>query len=211
MPCRSTAMTKGYNMNDTLFDAVSKDAVIVGVDEAGRGPLAGRVYAAAVILGEGGLSINGLNDSKQLSAAKRDKLFDEIVGKAAAFGIGYADEKEIDEINILQATFLAMRRAVEQIAMHYDYIKVDGNKYPFDSPGEAVVKGDAKVKEIMAASILAKVSRDRYMLDMAKLYPQYEFEKHKGYGSARHIELLQKYGPSPIHRLTFGKVRELVK
>ncbi len=187
------------------------EKIIVGVDEAGRGPLAGRVYAAAVILGESGMTIEGLNDSKQLSAKKRDILYEEIINKAAAFGIGYADEKEIDKINILQATFLAMRRAVEQLNLHYDYIMVDGNKYPFDSPGEAVVKGDSKIKEIMAASILAKVSRDHYMLEMAQLYPQYEFEKHKGYGSARHIELLQKFGPSPIHRLTFGKVKELVK
>lgn len=176
---------------------------VCGIDEAGRGPLAGPVYAAAVILPDG-LKIPGLNDSKKLTEKKREALFDEICQKAVAYGIGCASEQEIDEINILQATYLAMRRAVEQLSVPADYALVDGNRMPpLAIPGETVVKGDAKSASIAAASILAKVSRDRVMLLMDPVYPQYQFAKHKGYGTKVHREALLTYGPCPIHRKTF--------
>lgn len=176
---------------------------VCGIDEAGRGPLAGPVYAAAVILPDG-LEIPGLNDSKKLTEKKREALFDEICQKAIAYGIGCASEQEIDEINILQATYLAMRRAVEQLSVPADYALVDGNRMPpLAIPGETVVKGDAKSASIAAASILAKVSRDRVMLLMDPVYPQYQFAKHKGYGTKVHREALLTYGPCPIHRKTF--------
>ena len=178
---------------------------VCGIDEAGRGPLAGPVYAAAVLLPEE-LVIEGLNDSKKLSEKKREALFDVIRENALAYGIGFADEKEIDEINILQATYLAMRRAYENMQISCDYVLIDGNRMPpMPVPGETIVKGDAKSPSIAAASILAKVSRDRVMLEYAKQYPEYEFEKHKGYGTKVHTEELLKYGPSPIHRKTFLK------
>ncbi len=178
---------------------------VCGIDEAGRGPLAGPVYAAAVLLPEG-LVIDGLNDSKKLSEKKRELLFPVIQENALAFGIGFADEKEIDEINILQATFLAMRRAFDAMQRRCDYVLIDGNRMPpMPVPGEAVVKGDAKSPSIAAASILAKVSRDRVMLEYAKQYPEYQFEKHKGYGTKAHVEALRAFGPSPIHRRTFLK------
>lgn len=178
---------------------------VCGIDEAGRGPLAGPVCAAAVLLPEG-LVIDGLNDSKKLSEKKRDLLFPVIQENALAFGIGFADEKEIDEINILQATFLAMRRAFDAMQRRCDYVLVDGNRMPpMPVPGETVVKGDAKSPSIAAASILAKVSRDRVMLEYAKQYPEYQFEKHKGYGTKAHVEALHAFGPSPIHRRTFLK------
>lgn len=176
---------------------------VCGIDEAGRGPLAGPVYAAAVILPDG-LEIPGLNDSKKLTEKKREALFDEICEKAVAYGIGCASEQEIDEINILQATYLAMRRAVEQLSVAADYALVDGNRMPpLAIPGETVVKGDAKSASIAAASILAKVSRDRVMLLMDPVYPEYQFAKHKGYGTKVHREALLTYGPCPIHRKTF--------
>ena len=178
---------------------------VCGIDEAGRGPLAGPVYAAAVWLPEG-LVIEGLNDSKKLSEKKREALFDVICENAIAYGIGFADEKEIDEINILQATYLAMRRAYENMQKTCDYVLVDGNRMPLmPVPGETIVKGDAKSPSIAAASILAKVSRDRVMLEYAKQYPEYEFEKHKGYGTQVHTAALLEHGPSPIHRKTFLK------
>ena len=179
---------------------------ICGIDEAGRGPLAGPVYAAAVILPLG-LEIPGLNDSKKLSEKKREELFDVITEKAVSFAIGTADEKEIDEINILNATFLAMKRAVEGLDIPADYALVDGNRYPHigNIEEETVIKGDGKVMSIAAASILAKVSRDRYMLEMAEKYPQYQFEKHKGYGTKLHYEMIEEYGISPIHRKSFLK------
>ena len=190
---------------------------VCGIDEAGRGPLAGPVCAAAVLLPEG-LVLDGLNDSKKLSEKKRELLFPVIQENALAFGIGFADEKEIDEINILQATFLAMRRAFDAMQRRCDYVLVDGNRMPpmpvpgetvvkgdAKSPGETVVKGDAKSPSIAAASILAKVSRDRVMLEYAKQYPEYQFEKHKGYGTKAHVEALRAFGPSPIHRRTFLK------
>ena len=179
---------------------------ICGIDEAGRGPLAGPVYAAAVILPIG-LEIKGLNDSKKISEKKREQLFDVICENAVSYSIGIATEKEIDEINILNATFLAMHRAVEGLNIKPDYALIDGNQYPKIPmlTEETVVKGDAKSMSIAAASILAKVSRDRFMLEKAKEYPQYQFEKHKGYGTKLHYEMLTEFGPSPIHRISFLK------
>lgn len=176
-----------------------------GIDEAGRGPLAGPVYAAAVILPPDCV-IEGLNDSKKLTEARREKLFDVIVEKAVAYGIGSADEKEIDSLNILQATYLAMRRAVEALPVPCDYAMVDGNRMPpLPVPGETIVKGDAKSASIAAASILAKVSRDRVMMQYHEQYPAYGFNAHKGYGTRTHYAALEAYGPCPIHRLTFLK------
>lgn len=178
---------------------------VCGIDEAGRGPLAGPVYAAAVWLPEG-LVLDGLNDSKKLSEKKREALFPVILENAVSYGIGFATEQEIDEINILQATFLAMRRAFDAMQKRCDYALIDGNRMPpLPVPGETIVKGDAKSPSVAAASILAKVSRDRVMLEYAKLYPEYQFEKHKGYGTKVHVEALHTYGPSPIHRKTFLK------
>ena len=179
--------------------------VICGVDEAGRGPLAGPVYAAAVILPRG-LHIDGLNDSKKLTEKKREALFDVITSEALAYGIGSADEKEIDEINILQATFLAMRRAIEAMPVRPDLALIDGNRdSDFGVSSETVVKGDSLSANIAAASILAKVTRDRVMERYAAEYPQYGFEVHKGYGTKRHYEALRQYGPCPIHRQSFLK------
>lgn len=178
---------------------------ICGVDEAGRGPLAGPVYAAAVIL-PFGTEIDGLNDSKKLSEKKRDELFDVINKVAISISVGVASEKEIDEINILNATFLAMKRAVLGLEIPADYAIIDGNRAPnLEIPAETVVKGDGKVMSVAAASIIAKVSRDRFMLKMAEQYPEYQFEKHKGYGTKLHYEMIEKYGVSPIHRKSFLK------
>lgn len=178
---------------------------IAGVDEAGRGPLAGPVYAAAVILGED-FFIEGLNDSKKLSEKKREELFDIICEKAVAYNIYSVDEKRIDEINILNATHEAMNGAVDGLSVSPDYVLIDGNSIKgMDIPHETVVKGDAKSVSIAAASILAKVSRDRFICEMAEKYPEYGFEKHKGYGTAAHNEAILKYGPCSIHRRTFLK------
>lgn len=178
---------------------------ICGIDEAGRGPLAGPVYAAAVILPID-CEIEGLNDSKKISEKKREMLFDVIKEKALAYGIGIATEKEIDEINILQATFLAMRRAVDSLEIKPDFVMIDGNQKPNTGIDEiTVVKGDAKSMSIAAASILAKVSRDRFMLEMAEKYPEYEFAKHKGYGTKLHYEKIAEFGISEIHRKSFLK------
>lgn len=178
---------------------------ICGIDEAGRGPLAGPVCAAAVILPEG-LEIPGLNDSKKLTDKKRRELFPIIQEQALAYGIGWASQEEIDDINILQATFLAMSRAVEQLNIRPDLALVDGNRAPtLDLPVETVVKGDSLSASIAAASVLAKVSRDDVMLRMAEEYPGYGFEVHKGYGTKAHYEALRTFGPSPIHRRTFLK------
>lgn len=180
-------------------------SIICGIDEAGRGPLAGPVYAAAVILPIG-LEIDGLNDSKKLSEKKREVLFDIIKEKAIDYGIGIASEKEIDEINILNATFLAMKRAVNSLKTKPSLALVDGNLKPKTGIEEkTVIKGDAKSMSIAAASILAKVSRDRFMLEMALKYPQYEFEKHKGYGTKLHYEKIAEFGISEIHRKSFLK------
>ncbi len=179
--------------------------IICGIDEAGRGPLAGPVYAAAVILPPDCV-IDGLNDSKKLTEKKRERLFDEIKEKALAYGIASADEKEIDEINILNATFLAMKRAVNSLSVKPDLALIDGNQKPHTGIEEVtVVKGDTKSMSIAAASVLAKVSRDRFMLETAKEYPQYEFERHKGYGTKLHYEKIAQYGVCEIHRRTFLK------
>ena len=179
--------------------------IICGVDEAGRGPLAGPVYAAAVIL-PSDCVIEGLNDSKKLTEKKREALFDEIKEKALAYGIASADEKEIDEINILNATFLAMKRAIASLSVRPDLALIDGNQKPHTDIEEVtVIKGDAKSMSIAAASVLAKVSRDRFMLEMAEKYPQYEFARHKGYGTKLHYEKIAKYGVCDIHRRTFLK------
>ena len=178
---------------------------VCGIDEAGRGPLAAPVYAAAVILPEH-VDLPGLNDSKKLSAKKREALYDAICEQAVAWCVASASEKEIDTINILQATFLAMRRACEGLSVAASYAFIDGNRMPpLAIPGETIVKGDSLSASIAAASILAKVSRDRYMEKMDALYPQYQFAKHKGYGTKLHVELLKQYGPSPIHRKSFLK------
>ena len=180
--------------------------IVCGIDEAGRGPLAGPVCAACVVLPEGKV-IEGVNDSKKLSEKKREALFDVICAEALDYGIAFASEKEIDEINILQATFLAMRRAVENLKIvQPDIALIDGNKTPGLAIAErCVIKGDAKSASIAAASILAKVTRDRYMLEMAQQYPQYQFEKHKGYGTKLHYQMIEEYGVSDIHRRSFLK------
>ncbi len=179
---------------------------VCGIDEAGRGPLAGPVFAAAVVLPVD-CDIPGLNDSKKLTEKKREALFDVILEKAEAYSVASASEQEIDELNILNATFLAMNRAVDGLPVRPDIALIDGNKKPGLSgvTEETVVKGDARSMSIAAASILAKVSRDRYMLELAKLYPQYQFEKHKGYGTQLHYELIGEYGVSEVHRTSFLK------
>ncbi len=179
--------------------------IVCGIDEAGRGPLAGPVCAAAVILPVD-VEIDGLNDSKKLSEKKREALFDVIREKAVSYSIALVDEKTIDEINILQATFLAMRNAVENLEIKPQAALIDGNRNPgLDIYERTVVKGDGKSMSIAAASILAKVTRDRYMLELDEKYPEYEFKKHKGYGTKLHYECLEKYGISPVHRKTFLK------
>ena len=176
-----------------------------GVDEAGRGPLAGPVCAAAVILPRG-LEIEGLNDSKKLSDAKRRALYEVIVDKALAYGVAFADEKEIDEINILQATFNAMQRAMDQLTIRPDMALIDGNRArDFGLPVKTVVKGDSLSANIAAASILAKVTRDRFMERMDETYPEYGFAVHKGYGTKRHYAALEAHGPCEIHRQSFLK------
>lgn len=179
--------------------------LICGVDEAGRGPLAGPVCAAAVILPEH-LLIPGLTDSKKLTDKKRRELFPLIQEQAVSYGIGFASEAEIDEKNILQATFLAMRRALEQLNVKPELALIDGNRETdFGVPVKTVIKGDSLSANIAAASILAKVTRDDLMLEMAKLYPEYGFDIHKGYGTKAHYEALRYYGPCPIHRKSFLK------
>ena len=179
--------------------------VICGVDEAGRGPLAGPVCAAAVILPEH-LELPGLTDSKKLTDKKRRELHPIIKEQAIAYGIGFASEQEIDQINILQATFLAMGRALEQLGVKPDLALIDGNREKdFGIPVKTVVKGDSLSANIAAASILAKVTRDDLMLEMAQKYPEYGFEIHKGYGTKAHYAALREHGPCPIHRMTFLK------
>ena len=180
-------------------------AALCGIDEAGRGPLAGPVCAAAVMLPPG-LVLPGLNDSKKLSEKRREALYDEITASALHYGIAFATVEEIEEHNILGATFLAMRRAFAQLGVTPDLALVDGNRDPgLDAPTRCVVKGDATCADIAAASILAKVTRDRYMLQMAERYPAYGFEKHKGYGTAAHYAAIREYGPCEIHRPSFLK------
>ena len=178
---------------------------VCGVDEAGRGPLAGPVCAAAVILPEG-VIIDGANDSKKLSEKKRESLFDVIREQALSYSIAYATVDEIEEINILNATMLAMRRAIDGLEIKADYAMIDGNKIPpIDIDAECIVKGDAKSMSIACASILAKVSRDRLLYKYAEEYPMYGFDKHKGYGTKVHREAILKYGPCPYHRKSFLK------
>ncbi len=179
--------------------------LICGVDEAGRGPLAGPVCAAAVILPKG-LVIPGLNDSKKLSDKRRRELFPIIQQEAVSFGIAFASQEEIDEINILQATFLAMRRAMEQLNPQPEFALIDGNRETdFGVPCKTVIKGDSLSANIAAASVLAKVTRDNWMVEAAEKYPGYGFEIHKGYGTKAHYAALEKLGPCPIHRRTFLK------
>ena len=178
---------------------------ICGVDEAGRGPLAGPVFAAAVILPED-YEIDGVNDSKKLSEKKREKLFDEIIEHALAYSIKSCDNFTIDDINILAATMQTMKNAVDSLTIKPDIVFVDDNRLPeLDIPAEYVIHGDAVSASIAAASILAKVSRDRFMYEMDKKYPEYDFAKHKGYGTKLHYEKLREFGPCEIHRLTFLK------
>ena len=179
--------------------------VICGVDEAGRGPLAGPVCAAAVILPPG-FSTDGLDDSKKLSAARRDALFDRIMEQAICYGIAFSDVPEIETHNILGATFLAMRRAVAQLSPAPELALVDGNRDPgLSCRSRCVVGGDGLCASIAAASVLAKVTRDRYMCRLAEQYPEYGFDGHKGYGTRRHYEALRLYGPCPAHRPSFLK------
>ena len=196
-------MTELWNYENRCWEAGYE--TVCGVDEAGRGPLAGPVCAAAVILPRG-LDIPGLNDSKKLTAKRREALYDIITEQALAYGIAFASEQEIDEINILQATFLAMERAMAQLTPPPELALIDGNRSKdFGLPVRTIVKGDSLSASIAAASILAKVTRDRLMEQYDEQYPQYGFAVHKGYGTKRHYAALREYGPCPIHRQTFLK------
>ena len=195
-------------MPDYSFERAAHEAgyrVVCGIDEAGRGPLSGPVVAAACVL-DPSVEIAGLNDSQKLSSAKRELLFERITESALDYAIGMASPEEIDSLNILNATMLAMRRAIAGLKIAADFALVDGNcTRDFPIPARAIVKGDALSCSISAASILAKVTRDRLCLEDEKNYPQYGFAKHKGYGTAEHIAALKQYGPCPIHRKTFLK------
>ncbi len=185
--------------------------LVAGVDEAGRGPLAGPVVAAAVILDDAN-PIKGLADSKKLTALRREKLYDEIRAKALCVGVGQASVEEIDRLNILQATMLAMQRAVAGLRLKPVKVLVDGNRIPtLDVLAEAIVQGDAKVQAISAASIIAKVTRDRQCSDMHAQYPEYGFDGHKGYGTAVHMAALKTHGASPVHRRSFAPVRAAIE
>lgn len=195
-------------MPDYSFELAARDAGyrrVCGIDEAGRGPLSGPVVAAACVL-EPGTEIPGLNDSKKLTPKKRDLLYDLVIERATDFAVGFATPEEVDSINILNATMLAMRRAIAALKVSADYALVDGNcirDYPI--PARAIIKGDSLSMSVAAASILAKVTRDRLCLEDDRQYPMYGFAKHKGYGTAEHIAALRTYGPCPIHRKTFLK------
>jgi len=192
---------------DSAVRAESGVKLLCGVDEAGRGPLAGPVCAAAVIFPEG-VRIDGVNDSKKLSEQKREELFGAITDAALAWAVAFSDEKEIDEINILNAAMLAMKRAVEALSVRPELALIDGNKLPpVDVPAKFVIKGDATSASIAAASILAKVSRDRLMNEYDAQYPEYGFAKHKGYGTKQHYEAIDRFGVLDIHRKTFLKGR----
>ncbi len=187
-------------------DVYSKgNKFIAGIDEAGRGPLCGPVVAAAVILKEGEY-IEGVNDSKKLSESKRDKLYEEITNKAISWSVGIVDEKIIDDINILEATRIAMKQAVEGLSVTPDHVLVDAEKHiPIKVPYTPIIKGDSLSVSIAAASIIAKVTRDRMMYEIDKKYPEYEFAKNKGYGTKSHMEAIEKYGLTDIHRRSFCK------
>lgn len=197
---------------DWTLEAAAKErgcTLVCGCDEAGAGPLAGRVYAAAVILPEG-LELPWLNDSKKVTPKRREVLYDQIREQASAWAVAWAEAEEIDELDILNCRMLAMQRAIDQLPMKADYALIDGNRdhgsrIAITTPHETVIGGDGISPSIAAASILAKVSRDRYMEEMAALYPEYEFEAHKGYPTKRHYELLRRFGPCPIHRRSFLK------
>lgn len=196
-------------MTDDLFEYDRslrlENGIFCGIDEAGRGPLAGDVYAAAVVF-DNDTFIEGINDSKKLSEKKRAELYDIIIQKAAAYSVGTASAAEIDEHNILRATFIAMRRAYEGLGIKPSFAIVDGNRDPsLGIRTMTVVKGDGISASIAAASIIAKVSRDRYMTELAEKYPEYQFEKHKGYPTKLHYEMIRQYGPSPVHRMSFLK------
>lgn len=194
-------MTELWTLENEIY--ASGISLICGVDEAGRGPLAGPVCAAAVILPRS-LDIPGLNDSKKLSEKKREELFDVICREAAAYGIEFAGVEEIEKFNILNATFLAMNRAIAKLGVMPELALIDGNRNTgIEINSRCIVKGDSKCADIAAASILAKVTRDRYMYEMAEKYPQYHFDKHKGYGTKLHYEAIREFGPSPIHRMSF--------
>ncbi len=196
-------MTELWTLENEIFD--EGYTLLCGVDEAGRGPLAGPVCAAAVILPRN-LELPGLDDSKKLTEKKREALFDPIREAAIGFGIAFASVEEIETLNILNATFLAMNRAIGQLSPAPELCLIDGNRNTGISfPSRCVVKGDARCADIAAASVLAKVTRDRYMIEMAEKYPEYRFEQHKGYGTALHYEALREHGPSPIHRMSFLK------
>ncbi len=194
-------MTELWKIENEIYDEGCK--LLCGVDEAGRGPLAGPVYAAAVMLPRG-TEIEGLNDSKKLSEKKREELFERIKEKALGYAVAFATVEEIEERNILGATFLAMNRAIEQLDPSPELALIDGNRNSgIAMKSRCIVKGDALCADIAAASILAKVTRDRYMVQMAERYPQYGFERHKGYGTKQHYEAIRTFGPSPIHRMSF--------
>ena len=194
-------MTELWELENEIY--AEGFSLICGVDEAGRGPLAGPVYAAAVILPRDAV-IEGLNDSKKLTEKKREALFDVITERALTYGIASASAEEIEKLNILNATFLAMNRAIDKLDPIPELALIDGNRSTgIAMPSRCVVKGDSRCADIAAASILAKVSRDRYMLTLAEKYPQYHFEQHKGYGTKLHYEALREYGPSPEHRPSF--------
>ena len=194
-------MQELWELENEIYDA--GEQLLCGVDEAGRGPLAGPVCASAVILPRG-LCIPGLNDSKKLTEKKREALYDIICSSAVSYGIAFATVDEIEEINILNAAMLAMNRAIEKLSVQPTLALIDGNRNSaIKIASRCVVKGDAKCADIAAASVLAKVTRDRYMLKMAEKYPQYKFEKHKGYGTKDHYAALREYGPCEIHRPSF--------
>lgn len=194
-------MTELWELENEIY--ASGISSVCGVDEAGRGPLAGPVCAAAVMLPRG-LEIEGLNDSKKLTEKKREALFDKIKEKAIAYGVAFATVEEIERLNILNATFLAMNRAINSLSVLPELALIDGNRNSgIEMPSRFVIKGDGCCADIAAASILAKVTRDRYMLQMAEQYPGYGFEKHKGYGTKQHYEAIRALGASPIHRMSF--------
>jgi len=194
-------MPELWKLENEIYDSGVK--LLCGVDEAGRGPLAGPVCAAAVILPRG-CEIPGLNDSKKLTEKKREELYDRIVDSAVSYGIAFGTVEEIEALNILGATFLAMNRAIAKLNPQPELALIDGNRNAgILVNSRCIVKGDASCADIAAASILAKVTRDRYMLELASQYPQYHFEQHKGYGTKLHYEALREFGPSPVHRPSF--------
>lgn len=194
-------MMQLWDIENVIYD--EGETLLCGVDEAGRGPLAGPVCAAAVILPRG-LEIEGLNDSKKLSEKKREALFDLICAEAVSYGIAFASVEEIESMNILNAAMKAMNRAIAKLSPQPSLALIDGNRNSaIELPSRCIVKGDSKCADIAAASVLAKVTRDRHMLQMAEKYPQYGFEKHKGYGTKLHYEALREYGPCDIHRPSF--------